>query len=101
MKVKTEELEKMMKILCKHLEENGYNEVDIPQSLYWSIPKKYEYDLYNKPTSHTLENDLEVGDLDDDWAELGKISDGTNDPTGYHLVWLASVLRAVGQNVVC
>lgn len=95
MNITTEDIMKAAKILCHHLEESGCKEVHLPQSVYWSIPKEYEYDAYVEPTKHTL------GDLDEDWTELNKIIEGTNDPVGYGLVWLAQIIRAVGQNVAC
>ena len=95
MKVTTREIMAVAAILCQHLDSCGYSEVEIEKTLYWSIPKEYEYDVYSEPKGHT------VGDLRDDWDELRRMAAEPDDAVGYGMVWLASVLRAIGQVAAC
>lgn len=95
MRVSSQELKDAVIVLCKHLDESGVSPVEIPHSLYWSIPKEQEYDPYNDPIELTL------GDLEEDWSHIKNIVNGKDDPVAYAFVWLAAVLRAVGQNAVC
>ncbi|KKL16532.1 hypothetical protein LCGC14_2494630 [marine sediment metagenome] len=91
MKVTTREIMDIVSVLCQHLDNCGCSEVEIEETSYWSIPKEYEYDAYSDPREHTL------GDLQDDWDQLQRMAMNPDDAVGYGLVWLASVLRAVGQ----
>jgi len=95
MKVTTTEIVSIASALCKHLENCGCSEVEIEKTAYWSIPKEYEYDPYSEPKEYTL------GELEDDWNELTKIAENPDNAVGYGMVWLASVLRAVGQQTTC
>lgn len=65
--------------------------ITIPADFYWHIPKELKYDTYIKPEEFT------VGQLTDDWQELKKILSGETPPVEYAMVWLAAILRAVGE----
>ncbi len=58
---------------------------------YWNIPVAEKYDIYNKPAN------FDIGQISDDWQELVDMSSSEDDPILYNFVWLASVLRAVGE----
>lgn len=92
--VTTEELKKMCAQLLSHLENNGYASVSIPVDYYWNIPAQYRYDPYREPEERDL------GQLTDDWAELQKILNDEREPIGYALVWLSTILRVVGEQVL-
>jgi hypothetical protein len=87
-----------LRVLCDrmlvHLTEQGIDHVDLTVDYYWDIPEQTRYDPYRKPSEHVL------GQLTDDWGELLKVIEGTAEPISYMLVWLAAVLRAVGETVV-
>jgi hypothetical protein len=80
--------------LLSHLEEQGIESVELPFDYYWDIPEEGRYKPYQKPSDHTL------GQLTDDWSELRKVLDGRSEPISYHFVWLATILRAIGEAVV-
>lgn len=80
--------------LFEHLQQSGNNVVSIPHDYYWSIPKDTLYDPYSEPINLTL------GQLSDDLAELNRIQSGNSEPLAYALVWLAAVIRAVGEEIV-
>lgn len=78
----------------QHLERQGKKSVPITHDFYWSIPKDRLYDNYEQPT------DLTIGQLSDDLAELRKIASGESPPFAYGCVWLASVLRVIGDTEI-
>jgi hypothetical protein len=80
--------------LLAHLLESGHNVVSLPHDYYWSIPKDARYNPYSRPSELTL------GQISDDLNELKRIHRGETDPLSYALVWLASVLRAIGEETV-
>lgn len=86
-------LRKMCDALFVHLEGSGIEVVEIPVDYYWFIPAPEVYDPYIEPTELTL------GQLSFDWTELLAVLEGDRPILGYHLVWLASLLRAVGEQV--
>jgi hypothetical protein len=92
--VKISELRALTEQLFAHLEQNRCNTVDISHDYYWDIPQENRYDPYQEPQEFTL------GQLSDDWAELEKILAGNSEPIAYALVWLSTVLRAIGEKVV-
>lgn len=61
------------------------------QDYYWSIPREQRGNYSGEPTEHTL------GQLSDDLAELRRINAGEAEPVGYAFVWLAAVLRELGE----
>ena len=77
-----------------YLEDQGIESFDIPVDYYWNIPKEQIYDPYEKPL------ELDLGQLTDDWRELQKILDPGNQPIAYCLVWLAAILRVVGEHTL-
>jgi hypothetical protein len=78
--------------LLDHVEELRGNTVDVPEDMYWFIPREQLHEPAREPTGLTL------GSLEDDWNELSAIGRGDKDPFGYGLVWAASVLRAIGDD---
>ena len=94
MQVKVTDLRALCDSLLSRLAEQGIEQVEIKADYYWDIPEVERYDVYRAPVEHV------VGQLTDDWAELRKVLDGTGEPISYKLVWLAAVLRAVGEIVV-
>lgn len=77
--------------LFSQLEQRELGWVEIPFDYYWDISKDERYEPYEKPKH------FDLGQLSDDWGELQKISQGENEPITYALVWLSSILRAIGE----
>jgi hypothetical protein len=92
-RISVAEIETTCEQLLRHLRAEGITEVEIEKDYYWSIPERALYD----PTAQPKE--LTIGQLTDDWRELQRIRDGEKQPIGYALVWLAALLRAVGQQI--
>src|SRR6476659_5202373 len=94
MEVDFNELQQITETLLTHLRSSNLDSVELGVDFYWNMPKAAKYDPYYEPTS------LTVGQLSDDWAELQRILSGEREPLAHHLVWLAAILRAVGEKVV-
>ena len=94
MNVKVTELREIADTLFTYLEETDRGALEIAEDYYWSIDKEEAYDPANDP------KDLTIGQLSDDWTELSAIKRGEKPPIGYALVWLSSVLKAVGEKTV-
>lgn len=95
MEVTVEQLRAAAQALFSHLEDKGVSSVPIAADYYWDVPAAIRYDRYQEPTQHTL------GQLSDDLSELKRMVQGTRPIIGYGLVWLAAVLRRVGETVNC
>lgn len=93
MRIDISELRAISAQLFSHLEQSERKWVEIPIDYYWDVSKEERYNPYEEPKH------FDLGQLTDDWAELQKIAVGENKPFGYALVWLSSVLRAVGEEV--
>lgn len=94
MEVSIHELRTITNLLLDRLLEEGHQKVILPHDYYWSVPKDVESDPYEQPTSLTL------GQLSEDINQLRSLLSGEKEPLAYALVWLASILRAVGKEVV-
>jgi len=94
MKVSVAELRAIADCLFAHLEETGRLEIEIIEDYYWMISQEEVYDPGKDPA------DITVGQLTDDWSELRAILEGERPPIGHGLVWLAAILRIVGEKSV-
>jgi hypothetical protein len=89
--VRLEELRAAAELLLLHIKENGGDLIDISEDFYWDVAAEDRYDNYQEPKKHT------VGQLSDDISQLKHLLSGKSPIVGYGLVWLASVLRRVGE----
>ncbi|MEV6140599.1 hypothetical protein AB0L63_32085 [Nocardia sp. NPDC051990] len=67
--------------------------VALDKDYFWSIPSDELYDPFNAPA------DLTIGSLADSWQHLSDLLADPDRAVGYHLVWLADVLRAIGHDI--
>ena len=95
MEVSLERLRAVADALFSHLETNGVTSLTISEDYYWEVPAVARYDRYEEPREHT------VGQLSDDVAELDRMIDGERPMVGYGLVWLAAILRRLGESAKC
>jgi hypothetical protein len=70
----------------------GYNEIEIPVDYYWNVPQGVRYDPHKEPQN------LDLGQLTDDWQELQKVLQGDREPFAFDLVWMSTILRAIGEH---
>jgi len=81
------------KLLLRMLE-MGISKVELDADYYWHIPSELLYDNYDEPKSFTM------GQLSEDLTFVQEVADGTRPPVSYALVWVASLLKFVGEKVV-
>ena len=93
--VTIQELRATTEALFSHLEKNGVTSVILSEDYYWDVPTASRYDRYQEPAQHT------IGQLSDDIAELKRMMNGTRPIIGYGLVWLAAILRRIGETAKC
>ena len=91
MRIQVQELRVVTERLLKHLEDTGRQEFSVSEDYYWHVGQDELYDPTCDPKNLTL------GQLSDDWKELAAIASGDAPPIGYALVWLAAILRVVGE----
>jgi len=89
------ELRIIAELLFAHLESKGMTSVTFSEDYYWDVPAAIRYDQHQEPTKHT------IGQLSDDLAELRRMTDGSRPLIAYGLVWLASLLRRMGETANC
>jgi uncharacterized membrane protein len=95
MKIYISDLKKISNLLINHLNDLEIKSIEISKDFYWVIDKTKVYDPYKEPT---LEG-CSLGQLTDDWEKLQKILNKENEPISYALVWLASILRIIGEEI--
>lgn len=88
------EIKKISEILFDKLKENGYDNIEIDKDYYWCIPTEQRYDVYKEPHSFT------IGQLTDDWNELTKLLSSDKEAITYGLVWLSTILKAIGEKTI-
>lgn len=93
MDIKISALRETLDILLNHVEQSGQSEISIAHDFYWNVRSDALYDRYDEPAN------LDVGQLTEDWERLQKIRMSENPPVADGLVWLAAILRAVGDEI--
>lgn len=94
MQIDVSKLREISEKLLSHLENNGYDQVELEVDFYWNIPEEEKYKMENSP------KDLDIGQLDEDWDFLQELLKQDHEPIGYEFVWLGKILEAIGEKVV-
>lgn len=94
MNIDVSELRIIIGKLFSHLENNGFDSVEITEDYYWNIPEEQKYNVLKNPS------ELDVGQLTDDWEFLRKIGEDDDHTIAYAFVWLGKILQAIGEKVV-
>jgi len=92
--VSVAELRQVCSQLLDHLASVDGPDVHLDKDFFWAIPKEELYNVYATPER------LTVGQLSESWANLTAILADESPTNAFALVWLADVLRAIGQAVV-
>lgn len=87
-------LRRAAEVLLAHVEQIEGSEVALDKDYYWAIAPEQLYDVYNNPV------DLTIGQLTECLANLQTVVEEPGSSVSYALVWLADLMRAVGQSVV-
>lgn len=88
------ELRRSFDVLLRHVEAAAASgEVALDKDYFWSIPADELYDVAKEP------GNLTIGQLSESWQHVRDLLADQDRALGYHLVWLADVLRAIGQGL--
>ncbi|MFD4669895.1 hypothetical protein ACFWNN_09180 [Lentzea sp. NPDC058450] len=69
----------------------GEQVVRIDEEAFWSVPRDQAYEMNSEPS------ELTIGMLSESWAHLERMLSDPDSAVGYGFVWLADVLRALGD----
>lgn len=92
--VQVDELRRVFGLLMAHISKNNDGRMVTSRDYFWSIPVPGRYDVYKEPSEFT------IGQVSESWENLRGILDGRSEALGYGLVWLADVLRAIGEEEI-
>jgi hypothetical protein len=91
-KISHSDLRRVVNILLDHLEKTAPQPITFPFDYYWETTPESRYDRYEKP------HDFLLGQLSEDWSWLEAVRGGQA-PINFHFVYLANILRAIGEAV--
>jgi hypothetical protein len=89
--VDLEVLQKTFATITELITARGHSTLDIREDYFWHIPRDERYRLEEDPDSFT------VGRLKDSYEFVERIARGDSDPIPFGLVWLADLLREIGE----
>jgi hypothetical protein len=90
MQIDLHQLATAIDVIARHLVKHQMEHVQITEDYYWEVSESDMFDMSKVPAN------LAVGQLTHDWERIQRIAAGVDEPTGYALTWIASVLRALG-----
>ncbi len=94
MELNISDLKRIANILFDHLEAHGHKKISIDSDFYWNVPKDQMYDNYDEP------KEFNRGQLSADWQELQDILKNKKEPISYALVWLSSLIKKIGEDII-
>ena len=94
MQVSVETLRRVSLALFERLEARGYEMIDVPHDYYWDIDRAQRHNLDTQPEN------LNVGQLTEDWWNLEEMIRDESLCAAYGLTWLGAVLREIGELIV-
>lgn len=92
LRIPLDRLRHAFELALQHIEASAGGTVALEHDYFWSVPGDELYDVPNEPRTIT------IGQLSESWQHLENLLADPNRAVGHHLVWLADVLRAIGQS---
>ncbi|MCJ1678599.1 hypothetical protein MTF65_14820 [Streptomyces sp. APSN-46.1] len=93
LQIPLDQLRQAFELALRHIEASaGSSTVALERDYFWSVPVDELYDVLNEPRTIT------IGQLSESWQHLEDLLADPDRAVGHHLVWLADVLRAIGQD---
>ncbi|MEU8464539.1 hypothetical protein [Streptomyces sp. NPDC029003] len=92
LQIPLDRLRHVFELALQHIEASAGSTVALERDYFWSVPGDELYDVPNEPRTIT------IGQLSESWQHLEDLLADPDRVVGYHLVWLADVLRAIGQD---
>lgn len=90
-RISVEKLRQVFDLLMSHVARVSGSEIELSNDAFWSIPAEAVYDVYAEP------QELTIGMISESWSHLEAMANSELNVVGYGLVWLAEVLRAIGD----
>ncbi|MDX3770705.1 hypothetical protein OG963_02705 [Streptomyces sp. NBC_01707] len=94
LQIPLDRLRNAFELALQHIEASAGSAVALEHDYFWSVPGDELYDVANEPRTIT------IGQLSESWQHLEDLLSDPNRAVDHHLVWLADVLRAIGQPAV-
>ncbi|MDX2748352.1 MULTISPECIES: hypothetical protein [Streptomyces] len=91
LRIPLDQLRTAFELALQHIEASAGSAVALEHDYFWSVPGDELYEVLNEPRTIT------IGQLSESWQHLEDLLADPNRAVGHHLVWLADVLRAIGQ----
>ncbi|MBD0742225.1 hypothetical protein [Streptomyces sp. CBMA152] len=88
-----DQLRRAFDMALRHIESSAGPMVTLKEDLFWSVPADELYRIDAEP------QDLTIGQLSESWQHVEDLLARQDPAVGHHLVWLADVIRAIGQDV--
>lgn len=88
-----ETLRQVVNRALDHVRDVKSDQVELEKDYFWSIPTEELYDVYSRPEN------LTVGQVTESWENLRSLLARGDAVPGYALVWIADVLRALGNQL--
>ncbi|MFG3545664.1 hypothetical protein [Streptomyces clavifer] len=92
LRIPLDQLRTAFELALQHIEASAGSAVALEHDYFWSVPGDELYEVLNEPRTIT------IGQLSESWQHLEDLLADPNRAVGHHLVWLADVLRAIGQD---
>ncbi|GEB60186.1 hypothetical protein [Streptomyces gardneri] len=92
LRIPLDQLRTAFELALQRIEASAGSAVALEHDYFWSVPGDELYDVLNEPKTIT------IGQLSESWQHLEDLLADPNRAVGHHLVWLADVLRAIGQD---
>ncbi|MEV4604942.1 MULTISPECIES: hypothetical protein [unclassified Amycolatopsis] len=89
--ISVRKLQAVFGLLISRISEDEGETISIDPDYFWSIPLDSLYDPEVKP------DDLTIGQLSESWQYLEEVLVDQDLAVPHHLVWLAEILRALGD----
>jgi len=91
MKVKIDDLEKVLILLFAQLRENVGDILEINNDFYWDIPAEDLYNAYEEPKKLTL------GQLSDDLNEIKRLIASPDEAISYDLKRISNIIKSLSN----
>lgn len=87
-------LRKAAEVLLDRVEEVAGDSVMLDVDMFWEIPSGARAKVYEEPREFT------IGQLSESLVNIQQVVRDPSDAVSFGLVWLADLLRAIGEQIV-
>jgi hypothetical protein len=91
LRISIQDLRQVFGVLLDELASATGEVLEIPDTPFWAIPADMRRNVYEEP------RDLTIGQLSEAWDNARATTSSDEVPLRYGFVWLADVLREIGE----